>query len=48
MKTRIFVGHKALGHFINIQTLGWEGEEEPRKGLWLVKSFFDAKVREWQ
>jgi hypothetical protein len=46
MKTRIFVKHKTLGHFINIETLGCEGEEEPRKGLRVAKSFFDAKVKE--
>lgn len=48
MKIRIFVGHKTLGSFINIQTLGCEGEEGPRKGLGVAKSFFYAKVREWQ
>jgi hypothetical protein len=46
MKTRICVGHKTIGSFINIQTLGCEGEKGPRKGLGVAKSFFDAKVKE--
>lgn len=37
MKIRIFVGHKTLGSFINIQTLGREGEEGPKKGLGVAK-----------
>jgi hypothetical protein len=45
MKTRIFVRHKTLDSFINIQTLGCEGEEGSRKGLGVATLIFFLQIR---
>jgi len=43
MKTRILVGYKPLGHFINIQTLGCEGEEVLGRDCELLSHFLMQK-----
>jgi len=43
MKTRILVGHKSLGRFINIQTLGCEGEEVLGRDCELLSHFLMQK-----